>query len=141
MLEEAKKDSSQQGKVEFPPVLTATTEKIIGCAMKVSNTLGVGYLEKVYENALVVELSRAGLTIEQQKPLKVTYEGVIVGDFAADIIVNGSVLLELKAAKIIDQAHQAQRINIPASDWYQDRVDTQLRNISTWHQENGLMTL
>jgi GxxExxY protein len=87
------------------------TEKIIGCAMKVSNTLGVGYLEKVYENALVVELARAGLGVEQQKPLNVTYEGVIVGDFAADIIVNGSVLLELKAAKIIDQTHQAQLLN------------------------------
>jgi len=87
------------------------TEKIIGCAMKVSNTLGVGYLEKVYENALVVELARAGLVVEQQKPLKVTYEGVIVGDFAADIIVNGSVLLELKAAKIIDPTHQAQLLN------------------------------
>src|SRR5947207_2017054 len=87
------------------------TERIIGCAMKVSNTLGVGYLEKVYENALFIELARAGLKLEQQKPLKVTYEGVIVGDFAADIIVNGSVLLELKAAKIIDQTHQAQLIN------------------------------
>jgi len=87
------------------------TEKIIGCAMKVSNTLGVGYLEKVYENALVVELARAGLTVEQQKPLKVTYEGVIVGDFAADIIVDDSVILELKTAKLIDQTHQAQLLN------------------------------
>ena len=51
------------------------TERIIGCAMKVSNTLGVGYLEKVYENALVVELARAGLAVEQQKPLKVTRLG------------------------------------------------------------------
>jgi GxxExxY protein len=51
------------------------------------------------------------MRVEQQKPLKVSYEGVIVGDFAADIIVNGSVLLELKAAKIIDQTHQAQLLN------------------------------
>ena len=52
------------------------TERIIGCAIKVSNTLGVGFLEKVYENALVVELARAGLQVEQQKPIQVSYEGV-----------------------------------------------------------------
>ena len=87
------------------------TEQIIGSTMKVSNTLGVGFFEKVYENALVVELARAGLTIEQQKPIKVIYEGGIVGDFGADIIVNGSVILELKAAKMIDETHQAQLLN------------------------------
>ena len=87
------------------------TERIIGCAMKVSNTLGVGYLEKVYENALVVELARAGFVVEQQKLIRVTYEGVIVGDFAADIIVNESVILELKAAKLIDEIHKAQLLN------------------------------
>jgi GxxExxY protein len=57
------------------------TERIIGCAIKVSNTLGVGFLEKVYENALVVELARARLKVEQQKPIQVSYEGVIVGEF------------------------------------------------------------
>ena len=87
------------------------TERIIGCAIKVSNTLGVGFLEKVYENALVVEPARAGLKVEQQKPIQVSYEGVIVGEFGADIIVNGSVILELKAAKIIDPVHQAQLLN------------------------------
>ena len=87
------------------------TERIIGCAIKVSNTLGVGFLEKVYENALVVELARAGLLVEQQKPIQVSYEGVIVGELGADIIVNGSVILELKAAKIIDPVHQAQLLN------------------------------
>jgi|ERR1700730_1138029 len=87
------------------------TERIIGCAMKVSNTLGVGFLEKVYENALMVELARAGLAVEQQKPIKVSYEGVLVGDFSADIIVNGSVILELKTAKVIDGIHQAQLLN------------------------------
>ena len=87
------------------------TERIIACAMKVSNTLGVGFLEKVYENALLVELARSGLVVEQQKPIKVSYEGVIVGDFAADIIVNGSVVLELKTAKLIDEIHKAQLLN------------------------------
>ena len=107
MLEDVSKEFDLATSLGSPLI----TEKIIGCKMKVSNTLGVGYLEKVYENALVVELARAGLSVEQQKPLKVTCEGVIVGDFAADIIVNGSVLLELKAAKIIDQTHQAQLLN------------------------------
>ena len=79
--------------------------------MKVSSTLGVGFVEKVYENALVVELARAGLVVEQQKPIKVKYEGVIVGDFAADIVVNGIVIVELKVAKTIDDIHKAQLLN------------------------------
>jgi len=87
------------------------TETIIGCAMKVSNTLGVGFLEKVYENALAIELRKAGLVAEQQKPILVRYEGAVVGYYVADIVVNGSILLELKAAKFIDQIHQAQLLN------------------------------
>ena len=87
------------------------TETIIGCAMKVSNTLGVGFLEKVYENALAIELRKARLVAEQQKPILVRYEGAVVGDYVADIVVNGAVLLELKAAKFIDQIHQAQLLN------------------------------
>ena len=87
------------------------TEIIIGCAMKVSNTLGVGFLEKVYENALAVELRRAGLAAEQQKPISVAYEGVIVGDYCADIVVNVQVILELKAVKFIDDIHKAQLLN------------------------------
>jgi GxxExxY protein len=87
------------------------TETIIGCAMKVSNTLGVGFLEKVYENALAVELRKAGLVPEQQKKISVTYDGVIVGDYSADILVNGQVILELKAVKFIDEIHKAQLLN------------------------------
>jgi GxxExxY protein len=87
------------------------TERIIGCAIRVSNSLGVGFLEKVYENALVVELARAGLAVEQQKRIQVNYQCVIVGEFGADIVVNGSLSLELKAAKIIDPVHQAQLLN------------------------------
>jgi len=87
------------------------TETIIGCAMKVSNTLGVGFLEKVYENALAVELRKAGLVAEQQKSILISYEGVIVGDYCADILVNGVVILELKAAKFIDEIHKAQLLN------------------------------
>lgn len=87
------------------------TELIIGAAMKVSNTLGVGFLEKVYENALVVELSKTGLKIEQQKAIRVNYEGVVVGYYVADLIIENKVLVELKSAKALDDIHQAQLLN------------------------------
>lgn len=87
------------------------TEQIIGCAFKVSNASGIGFLEKIYENALVIELERSGLVIEQQKLLDVFYDGILVGQYNADLIVNGEILLELKAVRAIDEAHQAQLLN------------------------------
>ena len=87
------------------------TKKIIGCAIKVSNTLGIGFLEKVYENAFVLELKRADLSVEQQKPLSVFYEGVIVGEYLADVVIEGRVIVELKAVQAIDNLHQAQLLN------------------------------
>jgi len=87
------------------------THRIIGCAMRVSNTLGTGFLEKVYENALVIEMRKTGLVVEQQKRLLVYYDGQVVGDYTADIVVNDCILLELKAAKAIDSAHEAQLLN------------------------------
>jgi len=91
--------------------LDRTTERIIGCAFKVSNTLGVGFLEKVYENALTVELRKAGLAVQQQYPIKVWYEGIVVGDYAADLLVDDCVIVELKAASTIDPIHSAQCLN------------------------------
>jgi GxxExxY protein len=91
--------------------LNRITEKIIGCAMTVINTLGCGFLEKVYENALCIELRKAGLTAEQQKPLAVYYDGINVGNYAADVIVNGVIIVELKTAKNIDEGHEAQTLN------------------------------
>ncbi len=87
------------------------TENIIGCAFKVSNALGIGFLEKVYENALTIELKMSGLKCEQQKSIPVTYRGIPVGDYFADILVDGQVILEIKAAKAIDNSHEAQLIN------------------------------
>jgi GxxExxY protein len=87
------------------------TEKIIGCAFTVSNTLGAGYLEKVYENALAHELRKAGLTVEQQKRVEVFYDGVMVGYFDSDIIVEEIVILEIKAVRALDDAHKAQTLN------------------------------
>ena len=87
------------------------TEKILGAAFKVHSSLGIGFLERVYENALVVELSRMQLPIEQQRAMKVTYGGAIVGDFCADLIVDGRVLLECKAVSNLEPAHEAQLMN------------------------------
>jgi GxxExxY protein len=86
------------------------TENIIGCAFKVSNTLGCGYLEKVY-NALAHELRKAGLKVEQQKRIDVFYDGVLVGYFDADIVVEDNVILEIKAVRALDDAHKAQTLN------------------------------
>lgn len=84
------------------------TEKIIGCAFIVSNGLGCGFLEKVYENALSHELCKAGLKIETQKHLAVHYDNVLVGEYIADLIVEETVLVEIKAATNLDKTHMAQ---------------------------------
>jgi GxxExxY protein len=79
--------------------LNALTERIIGCAFKVSNTLGCGFLEKIYQNALVHELRKSGLNVEVQHPLIVFYDGVVVGEFYTDILVANTVIVEFKATK------------------------------------------
>ncbi len=87
------------------------TERIAGCAYKVCNTLGCGFVEKVYENALVLELKKSGLKVEQQRNVNVLYDGVVVGEFAADLLVEDRVIVELKAAKALDEVHVAQCLN------------------------------
>jgi GxxExxY protein len=87
------------------------TEKIIGAAYDVHNVLGRGFLEKVYENALAFELRDRGLALETQVPLEVRYRGEVVGQFVADMIVEGKVVVEAKAAAALDGAHEAQLIN------------------------------
>ena len=77
----------------------------------VSNELGVGFLEKVYENALFIELVKQGLRVEKQKSILVTYRGEIVGEYVADLIVGDCVIIELKAVKTLDRIHQAQLLN------------------------------
>lgn len=91
--------------------VNAITELVIGSAYQVSNTLGCGFLERVYENALAHELRSKGLRIEQQVSLKVYYDAVVVGDYVADMLVEGQLLLELKAVKSLDDVHVAQCIN------------------------------
>ncbi len=87
------------------------TERVIGCAMKVHRTLGRGFLESVYQNALLIELRALGLSVDAQKRLKVRYEGNVVGDFVADLIVNDAVILELKAASALSKADEQQLVN------------------------------
>ena len=87
------------------------SKQIIGCALTVLHTLGTGFLEKVYENALVHELRKAGLTVSQQHRLVVRYDGITVGEYAIDLLVDHVILVELKVAKGIDQIHHAQCLN------------------------------
>ena len=89
----------------------ALTEKIIGAAYSVANILGFGFLEKVYENALAVELKALGMKVEQQKPVSVFYKSVNVGDYIADLLVEDSVLIELKSVKTLSDIHKSQLLN------------------------------
>jgi GxxExxY protein len=92
-------------------VLDHLTRPIIGSAMTVSNALGAGFLEKVYENALAHELRKVGLAVSQQRGVTVMYDGIIVGDYAVDLLVQESVIVELKAIKAVADIHRAQCIN------------------------------
>lgn len=87
------------------------TSKIINCFYNVYNELGYGFLEKVYENALKIELESNGLYVEKQKPISVFYKNKIVGEYFADLIVENKVILELKAAEVLCEEHEFQLIN------------------------------
>jgi len=87
------------------------TEFIVKSFYRVYNTLGYGFLERVYENALSFELEKNGLRVKTQENIKVYYEGREVGDYYADLLVNGIVIVELKAAESLRQEHSAQLIN------------------------------
>ncbi|MBX3045930.1 MAG: GxxExxY protein [Anaerolineales bacterium] len=87
------------------------TEAIIGAAFKVSNELGAGFLEKVYENAMAVELRQSNLHFSQQQLFTVRYKGVVVGEYIADFVIENRVILEIKALSALDKAHTAQCLN------------------------------
>ena len=95
--------------------LNALSEKIIGCAFRVHNALGSGFAERVYENALVHELRKAGLNALQQVKIEVWYDGILVGDYAADIVVENAILIEVKAVRNFDDGHLAQCLNYLAA--------------------------
>ena len=87
------------------------TEEIIGCAYRVYNRMGFGFLESVYEKCMLIELKKAGLNPDSQKPIKVCYDGEVVGDFVADIIVDDTIILELKSVRCVVRAHEVQLVN------------------------------
>ena len=91
------------------------TEKVIGCAYQVHNTLGAGFLEKVYENALCIELAGQGLRVRQQEPVKVLYGGRIVGDHVVDLLVEDRLIVEIKAVSQLVQQHEVQLVNYLAA--------------------------
>ena len=84
---------------------------IIGAAMKVHSTLGPGFLESVYQNALIWELRKNGFKAEAERPITVRYDGEIVGAFAADVLVNDKVIVELKVGLAIAKVHEVQLVN------------------------------
>ena len=91
--------------------LTELSFKVIGAAYAVANTLGCGFVEKIYENALAIELKERGLRFRQQPPMQVRYHTEIVGDFHLDLLVEEELIVELKATQGIDPVHEAQCLN------------------------------
>lgn len=87
------------------------TEKIIEACLEVMKELGSGFLESVYEKALLIILRQKGIAVQSQVPLKVSFRGEVIGDFFADILVENKVIVELKAVKALIPEHQAQLIN------------------------------
>lgn len=87
------------------------TGKIIGCAMKVHSALGAGFLESVYQNALAYELRKAGLRVECERSITVYYDALPVGEFEADLLVEGCVIIELKAVQAFATSHEVQLVN------------------------------
>ena len=91
--------------------LNVTSSKVIGCAFEVANVLGCGFLEKVYQNALLLEVRRCGLQVEKEKLIQVRYKNQIVGEYFADILVDKNIVIEIKAVKELNEIHQAQLLN------------------------------
>ena len=88
-----------------------TSEKIIGCAYRVYNQMGFGFLESVYEKCMAIELRNEGLVAKCQQPITVHYRGEVVGEFIADMVVEDAIILELKSVRRIIKAHEVQLVN------------------------------
>ena len=102
---------NKMNRIEEVPETYDLSGQIIGLAMKVHSALGPGFLESVYQNALIWELGKGGLRSEAQKPISVKYNGQIVGAFAADLLVNDSVIVEVKAIQTLAKPHEIQLVN------------------------------
>ena len=95
------------------------TKRVIGCVQAVSNTLGNGFLESVYENALAVELERAGIAFSRQRPVEVFYRGRVVGNYVPDLLIDEQLLVELKAVRQLNGDHESQVMNYLRATGYQ----------------------
>ena len=98
-------------RIEEVPETYDLCGQIIGLAMKIHSTLGPGFLESVYQNALIWELRKAGIKAEAERPISVRYDGQIVGAFTADLFVSDSVIVELKASQSLAKAYEVQLVN------------------------------
>jgi len=87
------------------------THKIIGCAYKVFNKLGFGFFESVYKKSMIIELTRENLKVEAERPLKVYYDGHVVGDFYVDLFVEDEVVVEFKSVRNLAKEHEVQLVN------------------------------
>ena len=104
-------NGNEIGFVDISRTINAISYTIIGAAQRVSSALGVGFLEKVYENALAWEIRKAGLAVSQQSVVPVYYDGRVVGDYMPDLLVEGRVIIEIKATEAVDRIYRAQCIN------------------------------
>ena len=95
-------------------------KKVIGASYKVHNTLGAGFLESVYEKALMIELKKNGLEAKRQNRMSVIYDGVVIGDFFADILVESKLIIELKTVEKFSKSHDRQLINYLVATGYDD---------------------
>jgi GxxExxY protein len=102
---------NKMNRIEEAPESYDLCGRIIGLAMKVHSVLGPGFLESVYQNALILEMQKTGFRPEAQKPISVQYDGQIVGAFAADLLVNDSVIVEVKAIQVLAKPHEVQLVN------------------------------
>jgi GxxExxY protein len=102
---------NKMDRIEDVPETYDLCDQIIGLAMKVHSTLGPEFLESVYQNALIWDLRKAGVKAEPERPISVRYDGQIVGAFTADLLVNNSVIVELKASQSLAKAYEVQLVN------------------------------
>ena len=117
--------------------------QVIGAAMKVHSTLGPGFLESVYHNALAWELRKVGLKAEAERPISVHYDGQLVGAFTADLLVNDSLIVELKSIQALGKAHEIQLVNYLVATGLDEgllrtsaRSDSNLRKNSVFQNPN-----
>ena len=98
---------------------TALTKQIIGIFYEVYTALGHGFLEKVYENAMALRLRKAGFNVTQQQPIRVFFDGEVIGEYFADLVVDNLIIVELKAAKDLAEEHEAQLLNYLKASTYE----------------------